>query len=143
MNKRGTFTELLMDYAIYLILIVFFTLLLLGVIWQQRNGAAVWEEYYAKEIVKVINLAEPGDEISLDVHKGTEIGLRNEIDFSEMFVVYNSRDEVCVKLSKGRRTCYHYFNDVDIVDFGIKQGVPTNVFNFKVVEAQRSGGENG
>ena len=137
MNERGTFGELLMDYAIHLILIALFAALIFGVIWQQKNSASLWEEHYAKEIVKVINLAEPGDEITIDVHKGTEIAQRNEIDFGEMFAVYNSRDEVCTKLSKGGIRCYHYFNDVDILDYEVEQGVPTNVFKFRVVEVQR------
>ena len=128
-----------MDNAVYLILVVLFFFGMVMFIDGQRSGAGVWEDYYAKEIVKVVNLAEPGDEIVLNVHSGTKIAKDNNVvSFSEIFEFDNSQNRVCVKLSTARKTCYSYFNDVDIVDWDLELAsgtdLETNVLKFKVVE---------
>lgn len=115
MNKRGELGDILKDNAIFLILVVFFVIGIGLFLLQQKSGAVVWEDYYVKEIVKAVDIAEAGDEICLDVHKATEIALSNEVSLSEAFSVDNSKNEACVRLSKGRRSCFLFFNDVDVV----------------------------
>ncbi|MBI2451660.1 hypothetical protein HYV50_01115 [Candidatus Pacearchaeota archaeon] len=134
-NKKAQSTsELLMDNAIYLILLVLFLSTMLFFIWDQMNGASLWAEYYSKEISKVINLAKAGDVITLDVQKATAIAKSNDIkSFSEIFVFDNINNELCVKLSIGRKTCYSYFNNVDIIEPEINYG-PPNTLTFKIIE---------
>ena len=71
MNKGGEIGEQVTDSVIYLILVMLFVAGLIIFVSSQRNGAALWSDIYAKEIAKVINLAEPGDEIHLNIHKAT------------------------------------------------------------------------
>ena len=89
-------------------------------IFGQRQGASVWSEYYVKEIIKAIDLAEPGDEIWIDVQEAVVIALRGEVDRGKIFSVDNLKNDVCVKLSKGRKTCFSYFNKVDVVILAIE-----------------------
>ena len=134
MNKKA---EILMSHVIYTILVVLFTVGMFLVIAQQMNGAAVWEEFYAKEISRIINLAQPEDEITLHIQKATEIAKDNEVrSFSEIFQFNNLENEICVKLSQGRKTCYSYFNEVDVVEVELKLGVPENYLIFKISEVK-------
>jgi len=114
MNKRGEEEKAMRINLVYLILLIIFVVGMFLFVGQQRDGAGIWEDYYAKEIVKVINLAEPGDEISIDVTQGTKIALEGEVGRSKIFVVKNEDNEVCVQLNQGKKTCYNYFNDVDV-----------------------------
>ena len=86
----------------------------------------------------MIDSAIPGDEISLDVHKATEIAINNGVQtFSEIFIFDNANNKICVKLAKGTRNCYNYFNNVDLLSPQIKLGLGekgTNVLTFKISE---------
>jgi len=142
-NKKATEGELIFDYIIFITVLVLFTAGMFAVINNYKNGAAVWEDFYAKEVVKVINNAKAGDEIFLDVHKATEIAKKNEQSFSSIFLFNNLNNEVCVKIGE-KRSCYSYFNDVDIIPLGIELAVPdkisgkyVNVLHFNVTEVQK------
>ena len=121
MNKKAQATDILFDNIIYLFVLIIFFIAMLVFVNSQMNGATLWEDYYAKEIVKVIDSSMPGDQIAIDVHKATEIAMKNKIDnFEDIFSFDNSRNEVCVKLSKGRANCYNYFNSVNVSPSGSK-----------------------
>jgi hypothetical protein len=143
MNKKGeTISErndLLQDNMIYLILGLLFFVVMLGFISNQMNGASKFEDSYAKEIAKVINLAQPGDEITLDVQKATEIAGKNNMEISKkIFTFDNANNRICVKLSASRRKCYSYFNNVDILDYDLKLGAPINLLTLKVSKKIKS-----
>ena len=115
MNKKAKVGDIVMDNVIYLILLIIFFVGMLAFVNSKMNGAAVWEDYYAKEIVKIIDVSKPGDEIVLDVHKATEIAAKNKIaNFEKIFSFDNQKNEVCVQLSLGRASCYSYFNKVNV-----------------------------
>ncbi len=139
MNKRAETGELIKDTAVYLILLVLFFAGMVFFVFSQKDGAAAWSDIYAKEIVKVINLAEPGDEIELDVQKITGIAIQNEVNVDKIFYFDNEKKEVCVRLTTGRRSCYGYFNDVKITHDKLELGVPINILSFKI---EKNGGEN-
>jgi len=132
-NKKAGVSTIILDNAIYLILVGLLIVGTMVFISMQKNGAAVWQDYYAKEIVKIINLGENEDEFVLNVHDASEIAQDNGIDFrKESFVFDNENNEVCVKLGKGRATCYSYFNNLDVVGSRFELGVPGNVLHFKL-----------
>ncbi|MFH1803240.1 MAG: hypothetical protein ABH864_07395 [archaeon] len=131
MNCKAT----LKANVIYILLTIAFIVLLGAYVWDQPNGASVWAEYYSKEIARMINVAEPGQTITLDVHKATEVAYNNYFrDQNKIFEFHNERNEVCVKLTTYRKTCYTYFNDVDIVEYKIIPGRPINLLEFTVQE---------
>ncbi len=127
MNKKGDAEDLIKSYIVYLILLVIFIVGMLFVVNGQRQGADVWADYYSKELVKVIDFAKEKDKMCLDVHKATKIAKDNEVEsFSEIFQIDNINNDVCVKLSKGIKRCFNYFNDVDIVNLDLKTAVARN-----------------
>lgn len=143
-NKRASEGEVIFDYVIFLVLLSLFAFGMFMVVNNYRNGAAVWGDFYVKEVVKVINNAKVGDEIFLDVHRATEIAKKNEQSFSTIFNFDNQKNEVCVKLGN-RKECYSFFNDVDIIAPEIKLGVPdkisgkyVNVLHFNVTENRKA-----
>lgn len=130
MNHKAD--DVMMNNAIYIILVIIAFTLTYFIISSHVSSAAVWAEFYSKELTKVVNLAEPGDQITLDVHKATQIAVNKEVPFNEIFSIDNQAKKICVKLAKGRQTCYNFFNDVNLtitsqngVDFGIATGVNT------------------
>ena len=133
MEKRGKVSQLLMQNILYLILLVVAFAALSGFVGQQGEGAAFYEDFYAKEIARIIDLAEPGDEIVLDVRKATEIARKNGVPFEGIFMFDNSNKKVVVRLST-RRTNFNWFNDVSIVEGRIERAIPINVLKFKVVK---------
>ena len=146
MNKRAEIGDILMDNTIYLVLAILFFLGMFWFILSYNNGAVFFEDYYAKEIVKIIDFSRAGDSVCLDVHKATDIGKKNKVgSLSEIFQIDNFKNEVCVKLSRGRQSCYNYFNDVDAahVDLKLSEGKNEkgesvlNIFCFDIVERNK------
>ncbi|MEK6800491.1 MAG: hypothetical protein AABY10_01455 [Nanoarchaeota archaeon] len=133
MSEENT-TNLLYGYVIYLILLLMFTGMMFYFIRSEMNGASVWSDYYAKEIARQINLAEPNQKITINIQKATEIAKNNRItDFNSTFYFINDENKICVKISDGK-TCYFYFNNVNIEDKEVELGVPENILVFKVVK---------
>jgi hypothetical protein len=127
MNKKAS-SDLLHNNIIGIIIVSLVFLATLAYIMIQQNGSAIWEEYYTKEIARMINLAEPGDVITLDVHKATEVASSNKVrSQSEIFSFDNQYNEICVKLGTGSKTCYNFIKEVDVTSWdlipaGIMQG---------------------
>jgi hypothetical protein len=136
MDKKGD--QALLNNVVYMVLVALAIVGIFAVINAQKNASGVWEEYYSKEIVKVINLARPGDLIVLDVHKATEIALDKGIGFEEIFSFGDN--EACTKLGS-RKSCYSYFNNVQIEKVDEKwinlQG-ERNVLKIKVVSGDKN-----
>lgn len=135
MNKKAT--NFLTNEVAYIILLVLAIALTFAVVYKYQNNAGTWQDYYSKEIVRMINSGQAGDEISLDVQKGTEIAKKNGLDLQsgDLFRFDSAKKEVCVSLSKGKPSCYFYFRDLTIVaeKQPIEFGVPGNVLHFKIV----------
>ncbi len=141
MNKKAGIGDILLDNLTYLILLAIFVVGIFAILLQFENGAGVWGDYYSKEIGKVIDFSNAGDKVCLDVQKATEIAKKNSVkSFSEIFRIDNPANEVCVKLSLGKRKCFNYWNDVDVVNLDLKFGLGDNEKNrlcFDVVEVQK------
>lgn len=138
MNKKSESENILNMNLLMLLIVVAFTVGMLLFIGGVDDGAALWSDFYAKELAKTINLAKPGDKITIDVQKATEIAQKRDITiFSEIFAFNNQDNEICVMLAKSRQTCYSYFNDVDIIQpqvvYGISESAP-NTLQFTVSE---------
>lgn len=145
MNRKGDVEwggDILKDPVVHLVLLALFVIGMLFFINSQASGAGIWEDYYAKEIVKAIDFSKGGGKICLDVHKATEVAKKNKVgSFSEIFRIDNVKNEICVKLSRGKRTCFNYLNGVDVVNYDLQLGVNyneegriVNVFCFDVVD---------
>ena len=136
MNKRGEEeSDILASPVIYLVLVALFVTVVLFFLWSKSDGASFWEDYYAKEIAKTINLAKQGDSFFIDVHRATKTAKKNGVAYSDIFTIDNSANKVCARLSQGHKTCYNYYNNVNIVNFDKwSYGLPVNKFGFDVVK---------
>lgn len=132
-NKRGSSEDLMKSYLVYLILLIVFLAGMFFVISGQKQGADIWADYYSKEIVKVIDFSNIGDKICLDMHRPSVIAKDNEVkSYSEIFQIDNKNKDVCVKLSKGIKRCYNYFNDVNLINLEFKLAEGRNENNKEV-----------
>lgn len=134
MNRKA---NVLMDNIMYIILLVFFVILIWGFLHNRANSSALWEDFYAKELARIVDSGQAGDSLRLDVQKGTTIAKRNGLNIQEVgsIFVFNAKDKkVCVQLSASGGKCYPYFNDLVVTDVGIEIGVPSNFLNFKLQE---------
>lgn len=138
MNKKGKIGDILMDNIIYLVLVIIFFSGMMAFVYSKMNGASVWEDFYAKEAAKVIDSAQAGDIVMLDVQQASDIAKKNGVaDFEQMFQFDKAKNEVCVQLSRGGKSCYNYFTNVDIVKVHenkwIHYAEPVNRLHFKIV----------
>lgn len=140
MNKKGSLPDMSIDNVVYIVLIVLFFILMFYYIDGQREGADLWADYYSKRITNLINIAEPGSEIKINVQKISSIAKDNEIaKLSDMIDVNNEDRRVCVKLSKGRASCSYFYNEVEVRDIKLALAQPdVNIFSFKIGERMKS-----
>lgn len=144
MNRKAetdVSSDLLTKEVIFIILTLGFIVGMFFVIDSKTDGASTLEEYYSKEISRMINSASPGDIIEIQVHDATEIAQKNEIDFNEIFNFHNSENEICVRLTRARQTCYYYFNDISIPNSEIKFGLGENDGNTLVFQVAEKSNE--
>jgi hypothetical protein len=135
MNKRGGLVDILADNVIYLVLLALFLSVMIVFVARQRDSVSLWENYYASEIEKLIEMAEPGNEFEIDVHKATEIADSRGVAQNKIFDFADG--EIYVKVSASGRTMQRYYNNVKISEWeiipGIEDGV--NKLRFKVEAA--------
>ena len=148
MNKRGELMDnIAINYVIYILIVVILVIFLFFNVMAFQDKAAVWEDFYVKEIVRIIDTAEPGQEVYLDVTLATTIAFKNEKGKSEIFNFDNEGNSVTVSLTRFGSTRFSYFNDVDIVDWRLEvpsrgAGAEVNRLYFRIVEVQRDDREN-
>ncbi len=135
------------NYLIYLIIVVVFFAGMLAWVTMFQDGAATKEDFYAKQLAKLINSADPYEEttITLDVSEAVKLANSNKKKRSDIFTFDNVNNLVTVSLRQGQGTSYPFFNDVDIiVDEDIIKLEPVGegieTLNFKIVKTAR--GEN-
>lgn len=135
MNRRAEsdLGDLLKENFIYLLFVILFTVGMVTYVYSVRNNAGVWEDFYAKELAKSINYAQAGDTLTIDIQDITNIAMDNKIrDFNSLFSVNSEKQQICVGLSTGGKSCFSYFNDVRISQLSVKTGVPGNVLVIKL-----------
>jgi len=142
LNKKGDAGESpLWTNVIYLFLVLIFIIPLVGFINAQKDAAATWEDFYAKEIARMINSAEPGTEVFLDVTRAVGIASgRGQLDSGKIIDFDNVNNEVRVSLRLDGGTSYGFLNDVDIVEWEVipaSGGIDTFRLRFDIVEAQK------
>jgi hypothetical protein len=137
MNKKAK-TNLLMNNLTFLIILVVFFVGMMAFVYTKSNGAYVWEDYYAKEIAKIIDLAKPTENVVIDVQKATQVASSNKVPFEGIFSFNNEKGLVCVKLSKGSPGCFSYVNNVTVTyetpGKWIYLAEPTNRLHFKILK---------
>ena len=144
-NKRGDVGDNLLELnVVYLILFLFFLAPTLIFVNSQREGAALLEDFYAKEIARIIDISKPETEAHIDVTKGIEIAKKRGLkEGKEAFNFNNVNNEVVVKLRQQGGTALKFFNNVDVINWEIKETKlneeekTTYLLYFTIIEAQK------
>lgn len=145
LNKRGVFWDnLTINYVVYFILVFVFFIFAFLYVTSFQDGEALWEDFYAKQIVLALDTAEPEQDVWIDMSQGARIASGNKFDVGKMVIFDNVNNLVRVDLGKGRSTSFSYFNDADVVNWSIESpskggGAEVTRLYFKVVEARKDG----
>lgn len=109
MKKRGT---ILIENIIFIILNLLFLSVLALFLIKQGSGVVMLEESYAKQIALLVNAAEPGMTLKINMDKAKKISDKNGIDFKEVLEI--NENTVVIKLSQESGYSYAFFNNVDV-----------------------------
>jgi hypothetical protein len=142
MNRRGSNDE---EFSVFLhvIIAVMFAAILIVHVGSLMGGAFIQNQFYLGEMGKVIEGAEPGDEIVLDIAEASRIAEKNDVrNFQQPFIFNFDEREICVERSEGERRCKFYINDIRVVDVKTIVGDEGNLLSFKVVSADRLEGDS-
>tara|TARA_Y100000034_G_C6766225_1_gene341558 strand:+ start:224 stop:652 length:429 start_codon:yes stop_codon:yes gene_type:complete len=137
-NKRGI-KSLILNDIVYLILFIVFFSLMFYFVTAYQDGAAYWEDFYAKQIAFVIDRGSVGEEIKLDVSKISGVAVGNGVNPREMIKIDNANNLVKVGLRNGKATGFNFFNDVIVKDWRVELNSPdpeVNRFVFSIAEKE-------
>ena len=109
MKKRA---NILTENIIFIILNVVFLSILILFIFKQGAGVVVLEQSYAKQIALLIDSAQPGMIITLDMMEAVEEA--NKENWNHNSIVNIQDNIVTVKLSEKGGHSYSFFNDVEV-----------------------------
>jgi len=130
-----------MTNIIYLLLFIFFFMVMFWFVNSYSDRSAFYEDFYSKEIVSIINKAEPGMEIKIDVSRVAVIAFKKTKPIEDIIYVDNVNNQIIVSSRLNAGTSFGFFNDVDIVEWKTEgpSGRPENTqFMFKVKERGRN-----
>ncbi len=113
MKKRGIGGPLMENLVYILFAVVFLMMMFLGVV-RAGSSSTLYEQIYAKQIVLVIDKAEPGIEVKLDIYDLYNLARENKFS-GEVVKIGNTENKVSVKVVDGKGYDFYYFNDVNIV----------------------------
>jgi len=114
-NKKG---NILTENIIFIILNLVFLSILIIFLFSKMGGAAVLEEKYAKQISLIIDSAEPGMTIYLNMNDAIKIAKKENRNLDNVISIQNNI--VSVQLREKGGYSYSFFNDVvDDIDFSV------------------------
>ena len=140
MNIRGEGGELLQwNIAFFIIEAIFFVIMMVWIGWF-NDGIGITEDLYAKEIVHIINEADPGQTVAFDVTGLVKIADKENVGRSDIFTIDNVNNVITVKLSRKTGTSFKFFNDVDVVNWNLAiensdEFSDVRFLNFEIKEA--------
>jgi len=111
MNKKGI---VLVENVIFVVLTLVVFAILIVFVSVQGNSAAIQEEKLCKQIVLLIDAAQSGTLIELDISKKLNIARKNNINKRDFVGIDNDNNLVIVKLRQDGFYDYAFFNDLDI-----------------------------
>ena len=121
MNSRGSSGyDFLTAQVVYIVLSVLVFIMLFYFVARYQDGAAVWSDFYAKELALMIDSSSPGTSLVLDVSKPTALALRHGVDKDHIFDFDNRNNYVLVHLTPSETTRYPFFRDVDVSNYHVE-----------------------
>jgi hypothetical protein len=116
-GKRGDAESISWPEVVFIILILAFSAVFFIFAKDTLSGAIIQEEAYAKRIALMLDSAQPGTEIVLDISKLVEVALDSNVQRSSLtdtIKIDDSLHKVIVSLRLGKEYSYSYFSDYKI-----------------------------
>ena len=107
-NKKG---NILTQNIIFIILNLVFLSILIIFLFSKMGNAALLEENYAKQIALILDSAEPGMVISLNMEDAIKIANKENRNLNNIVSVQDN--VVTVQLREKGSYSYSFFNDID------------------------------
>lgn len=124
---RGVFQ----NEVLIISLLLLFSVGTLYVVNGYRNNASLLEEFYAAELARQIDLAEPGTVLEFDVTSALVVAERSQKDPYSLFSINSEGNRVIVSLREGGGHSFSFFRDVEVVNEGVS--LPGNVLRLRVL----------
>ena len=105
--------NILTENLIFILLNLIFLAIIILFLFSRMGSAAVLEEKYAKQIAMLIDAAEPGMEIQLNLSDSID---KLEEGFGRENIVSINGNIVNVRFREGIGYSYSFFNDVSVSD---------------------------
>lgn len=112
---KGKDGQILVENVIFIVLNLIFLSILILFLYSKVDSASVLEEKYSKQIALMIDSAEPGMRIHLNMEDAIKEAENNGWDVNKMVSI--SGNSVIVKLREKGENSYEFFNDVDVSVF--------------------------
>lgn len=111
-NRKNKSGEMLVGNVVFILLNAVFIFILILFLLKQGEGAVVLEQTHAKQIALLVDSAQPGMTIRIDMEKAMNIAENRGIDFWDIVDV--DRNVVLVKLTDKSGYSYSFFNEVNL-----------------------------
>jgi hypothetical protein len=112
LNKKAD--SIILETTIFLVLNTVFIVLLLLFVYSSSNAAFVYEQVYAKQIALLIDNAEPGMSVGLDMGELVKIAQKNKKPIDKIVSIDEKENKVIVSLSNRAGHSFQYFSDYNI-----------------------------
>lgn len=127
MNRRGESGEStgdnpLTNIVMYIVFLALVLSIILPYSFGLQRGLSLKEDFYVKEIARIINEAEPNQKVSLDVKDLSTLAIKEKQPLSDVFFFDNVNHKVSVRASSHTGKTYSYFNDVIIINPTLEDG---------------------
>jgi hypothetical protein len=109
MRKKA---NILTENIIFIVLNLVFLSILILFLFSKMGSAAVLEEKYAKKIALIIDSAEPGMIIHLNMKDAIKEANKAEINLNDVVLIKDNI--VRIQLNEGGGYSYSFFNDVEV-----------------------------
>ena len=116
-NRKG---NILTENIIFIILNLIFILILIIFLFSKTESGAILEEKYAKQIALVLDAAEPGMTINLEMEDAIDIAKKENRDLGSIVSIKDN--VVVVKLKEKGGYSYSFFNNLQF------DGVTSNYY---------------
>jgi len=118
MNRKGDGADIIRNNLAYMLFFLAVFVAMLFFVSSRMDNVAFWEDFYAKEIARVIDFSKQGDEVKIDVTMAVQLARKNKVEFDKIFIFDNEEGSVAVSLSRGTGKSFRYFNNVSIENEG-------------------------
>ncbi len=108
-NKKG---NILTENIIFIILNLVFLSILIIFLFSKMGATAVLQEKYAKQITLILDSAEPGMIISINMKDAIKIAKKENRDLNSVISIQDN--VVKVQLGEKGDYSYSFFNDIDV-----------------------------